>query len=103
MTDKQLKQLLHDTPRPEDEQFVQRVMEQLPDTSINWRPIWGIRIVSIIAALIALWALKTESLSDFFYQILSLLSQQPSFSVMLTGSLLIALATLWLCHNRGVV
>jgi len=98
MTDKQLKQLLTPTPH-DDEEFVQKVMRQLPKTDLSWRPIWTIRVVALIIGMVILvWS---QELMPVIHDVLTL--SQGSWTMMLLAGLLVASGTLWICKEKEII
>ncbi|MCQ2347612.1 MAG: hypothetical protein MJZ65_00300 [Paludibacteraceae bacterium] len=74
-----------------DEEFVQRVMNQLPKTQIDWRIVWGIRLMSVLVGLVCLLLAYPQALLHFLT------------TNYLVSGLLIAGITLLLCRSREVL
>jgi len=98
MTDKQLKTLLTPTPK-EDEEFVNKVMRQLPKTDLSWRPVWTIRLVALLIGLVVL--IFSQELMPFIHDILTL--GQGSWTMILLAGLIVASGTLWICKEREII
>jgi len=98
MTDKQLKQLLT-PPSVEDEEFVNKVMNQLPETDLSWRPIWTIRLVALIIGLIVL--VFNQELMPIINDVLSLC--HGSWTMILLAGLIVAFGTLWICREKEII
>jgi len=98
MTDKQLKQYL--TPAPiKDEEFVNKVMRQLPKTDLSWRPVWTIRLVALlIGVIVLLWSTElVQLLCDI------VLLARGSWTTILLAGLFIAGATLYICREKEII
>jgi len=98
MTDKQLKTLL--TPAPmEDEEFVNRVMANLPKTDLSWRPVWTIRLVALaIAIAILLWSSELSILLNDI-----LLLAHGSWTMILFAGLFVAGSALYICREKEII
>jgi len=98
MTDKQLKNLLTPAPK-QDEEFVQRVMSQLPTTDLSWRPVWTIRIVALAAGVMVL--AFSQTLVPLIHDILTL--SQGSWTMILLAGLIVSSGTLWVCKEKEII
>jgi len=99
MTDKQLKNLL--TPAPKkNEEFVQRVMSQLPKTDLNWRPVWTIRIVAVVIGVIIL--INMQSTPYVLWNILYFIAHNPVLS-MGGMAVMVTIGSLWICRKKEII
>ena len=102
MTDNELKNILQSSTysskdeRYNDADFTQRVLSQLPKSSVPSRVIWTIRIVAAVVAIIVLFLLTPSMLTSIQSAIFNLQSSiefiVSTFS-FLSGSYLFALAS----------
>lgn len=99
MTDKQLKNLLIPTPK-KDEEFVQRVMSQLPKTDLSWRPVWAIRIVALVIGAILL--MNVQSTPYVLWDIVYFISHNPVLSM---GGMvvIVTVGSLWICRKNEII
>ncbi len=104
MTDKDLQNILKSTSQSgvkDDEQFVQKVMTQLPDNQIKMRVVWLIRIVFAAIAIIAL--LTTTDLSHWLAQISMASIEQISLTTWIFSGIVISGLTFFICRNQQVI
>lgn len=102
MTDKELKDILQSSTfsskdeRYNDAAFTQRVMSQLPKSSVPSRVIWTIRIIAGVIAIAVLFLLSpstlTSAFSSYLFALTSYLTDTFT-SPLSSGSYLFALTS----------